>query len=138
MSRRVAREIAFKTLFQYDIGKNESEPALTELLDENGLSPESGAFARQLVEGVLTNVAVIDETLAKYLQKWELGRLAAVDRSVLRLAAFELLFRDDIPAAVTINEALELTKAFNSEESAKFLNGVLDRLAREKEDSEVQ
>ena len=137
MSRRVAREIAFKTLFQYDIGHNETEPTISELIEENGLEGASVEFARQLVAGTLKNLAVIDETLTKYLQKWELGRLAAADRNVLRLAVFELLYREDIPAAVTINEALDLSKVFHSEEAAKFLNGVLDKLAREQQGGEV-
>lgn len=136
MSRRLAREIVFKTLFQYDIGKNDLEPALSELLAESGLGDEYVRFARELAQGAVEHLETIDRELAKHLVNWEMGRLAAVDRSVLRLAAFELLFRSDIPAAVTINEALELSKVFNSEESAKFLNGVLDKLARRPQDSE--
>lgn len=138
MSRRLAREVAFKSLFQHDIGKNNLEPAVTELLAESGLSGDHARFARELAEGTVTHLEAIDHELAKYLVNWELGRLAAVDRSVLRLAAHEILFCDDIPTAVTINEALELSKAFNSEESAKFLNGVLDKLARGQQDSEVE
>ncbi|MCW3490270.1 transcription antitermination factor NusB [Dethiobacter alkaliphilus] len=138
MSRRLAREIAFKTLFQYDIGKNEVEPTISQLIEENGLEGAGVEFSRQLVLGTLKNLDAIDQALAGYLQKWELGRLAAVDRNVLRLAAFEILYREDIPAAVTINEALELSKAFHSEEAAKFLNGVLDKLARHQEGKEVE
>ncbi|MDW7651457.1 MAG: transcription antitermination factor NusB [Bacillota bacterium] len=138
MSRRVAREIAFKALFQHDIGKNELEPALSELLAESGVSGETAAFARKLAEGTLANLNEIDQTMSGYLQNWQIERLAAVDRNVLRLAGYELLYLEDIPAAVSINEALELSKAFNSEESAKFLNGVLDKLARDRKDSEVE
>lgn len=138
MSRRLAREIAFKTLFQYDIGKNQLEPALTELVDESGLKVDSAHFARQLAEGVLAHLAEIDDELQKYLVNWELNRLAAVDRSVLRLAAYELLFCQDIPSAVSINEALELSKVYNSEESAKFLNGVLDKLAHGEQGDKVE
>jgi len=131
MSRRLAREIAFKALFQEDVGKNGLEPALTELLAESGLSGDHAIFARRLAEGTLLQLKEIDNQLAKYLVNWEFGRLAAVDRSVLRLAAHELLYCTDIPTAVAINEALELSKLFNSDESAKFLNGVLDKLARD-------
>lgn len=138
MSRRLAREIAFKILFQHDVGKNETEPVFSELIEENGLHQDYVPFAKELAEGTLANMQVIDELLVKYLLNWEFDRLAAVDRNVLRLAAYELLYRDDIPTAVTINEALELSKAYNSEESAKFLNGVLDKLAREKKGSEVE
>ncbi|MBS3898061.1 MAG: transcription antitermination factor NusB [Dethiobacter sp.] len=133
MSRRLAREIAFKALFQEDVGKNCLEPVFTELLTESGLSGDHALFARQLAEGTLLHLAEIDNILAKYLVNWEFGRLAAVDRSVLRLATYELLYCADIPTAVSINEALELSKLFNSDESAKFLNGVLDKLARDQE-----
>jgi N utilization substance protein B len=138
MSRRLAREIAFKTLFQQDIGKNELEPAMTELLAESGLGADHARFARQLASGVLEHEAALDEILSQHLVNWEMSRLAAVDRNVLRLAAYELLYCDDIPVAVSINEALELSKAFNTDESAKFLNGVLDKLAREHKGEEVE
>jgi transcription antitermination protein NusB len=136
MSRRLAREVAFKVLFQSDIGKNQLEPALTQLLAESGLSEENARFARRLASGVLEHRDALDARLSRYLVNWELSRLAAVDRSVLRLAAYELLYCEDIPAAVSINEALELSKLFNSEESAKFLNGVLDKMVQK--DNEVE
>ena len=129
MSRRAAREIAFKTIFQVEQGRNDSEPTLSILLSDSGLSWQSALFARELVSGTLEKQQEIDQTIIPYLQNWRLERLAAVDRSVLRLAAFELLYRTDIPPAVAINEAIELCKAFSGEESAKFVNGVLDRLA---------
>jgi len=134
MSRHLAREVAFKTLFQLDIGKNGLEPALTDLLTESGLSAEYARFARELAEGTVANLPVIDRTLARYLVNWEFSRLAAVDRNCLRLAAFEILYREDIPDVVAINEALDLSKTFNGEESVAFLNGALDRLSKEKED----
>lgn len=135
MSRHLAREIAFKTLFQLDFGKNEVEPAFSRLLEENGLSGDNAVFARTLVDGTLQNQDSIDNMLARYLVNWELSRLAVVDRNVLRLAAYEILYREDIPNAVAINEALEISKIFHSEEAAKFLNGVLDKLARDLEDN---
>ncbi len=133
MSRRLAREIAFKTLFQKDIGTNEVEPALAELIEESGIAGDSARYARELVENTLANQADIDQLLSRHLVNWTMTRLAGVDRSILRLAAYELLYRDDIPAAVAINEALDICKTFNSEESAKFINGILDKIAREKE-----
>ncbi|HHX75193.1 MAG TPA: transcription antitermination factor NusB [Firmicutes bacterium] len=132
MSRRLAREIAFQTLFQRDLGRNETEPALSLLAAESGLGGEYVDFARELVEGAVREQETIDRAISRYLQRWELNRLAAVDRALLRLAAYELFFFPDIPAAVAINEALELCKRYHSEESAKFLNGVLDKIARER------
>ncbi len=132
MSRRLAREIAFKALFQHDIGKNDLEPTLSELLEEAGLGGDGARFARELAEGVLANRGEIDRVVSRHLMKWTFARLAGVDRSVLRLAAYELLYREDIPAKVAINEALEICKTFHDEEASKFLNGVLDKIAREK------
>ncbi|NLM52546.1 MAG: transcription antitermination factor NusB [Firmicutes bacterium] len=132
MSRRVAREIAFQTLFQHDIGKNEPEPTLTNLAEENGLNEKDAQFARDLVMGAIANLAALDQAVSECLHNWQLQRLAAVDRNILRLCAYELLFCHETPVAVAINEALELSKAFSSDESSKFLNGVLDRLAQQR------
>jgi N utilization substance protein B len=139
MSRRLAREIAFKAIFQQDVGKNELEPTLSDMLDEVSLNEEDTRFVRELVEGTLANQDAIDDVLEKYLVNWQFDRLAAVDRSVLRMAAYEILYRPDIPDTVSINEALEIIKMFNEEHSVKFLNGVLDKLARDREaGSEVE
>lgn len=132
MNRHLAREVAFKTLFQLDIGQNEVEPTLSDLLAESGLSSEYALFARELIEGTVANLAVIDQLLSQYLVNWQFARLAAVDRNVLRMAAYEIMYREDIPDVVAINEALEISKTYNSEEAVGFLNGVLDRLSREK------
>ena len=138
MSRRLAREIAFKTLFQRDIGNNDVEPALSELIEENGLSGDSARFARELTEGTVANQPAIYSELSRHLVGWTMSRLSGVDRSILRLAAYELLYCDDIPGAVTINEALEMTKMFQSEESSKFINGILDKISRGNERAEVE
>ncbi|MCL5981606.1 MAG: transcription antitermination factor NusB [Firmicutes bacterium] len=132
MNRHLAREVAFKTLFQLDIGQNEVEPTFSNLLAESGLSGEYALFARELIKGTVDNLAVIDQLLSQYLVNWQFARLAAVDRNVLRMAAYEIMYREDIPDVVAINEALEISKTFNSEEAVGFLNGVLDRLSREK------
>lgn len=137
MSRHLAREIAFKILFQHDIGKNPPEPLMSQLVAENGLNPTNAVFAEGLVKGAMAHLAGIDEVLAPHLKNWQYERIPAVDRSVLRLAAYELLFREDIPAAVSINEALELAKVYSDDESVKFLNGVLDKLAHSKKNSEA-
>ncbi len=131
MSRHLARETAFKTLFQLDFNNNEVEPTLSSLLEESGLNGEHAAFARSLVDGTIKNRESIDMLLTPYLVNWELSRLAVVDRNVLRLATYEILYREDVPNVVAINEALEISKIFHSEEAAKFLNGVLDKLARD-------
>lgn len=131
MSRRAAREVALKTLFQVDVGKMAPGDALASANSEQRLAPESAGYCRGLVDGTLANLAEIDAHLGKHAREWKIGRMANVDRNILRLAAYELLHRRDIPAAVAINEAVELAKKFSTAESGGFINGVLASLARE-------
>ena len=132
MKRRQAREYALQILFQVDftekkIGRRE----LDEFWADKKENKEIRKFAEELVKGTLEKLEDIDSLIEKLAENWILGRMAAVDRNILRFAAFEILYRKDIPSAVTINEALEIAKKYSSSESAPFLNGVLDRLAKE-------
>ncbi len=90
-------------------------------------------FAEALVKGTLDRLNEIDIMIEKVAENWLLKRMAAVDRNILRFAAYEILYRKDIPSAVTINEAIEIAKKYSTSEAAPFLNGVLDRLAKEVE-----
>ncbi len=85
-------------------------------------------FAVKLVEGVLAQRTEVDERISRYAENYEIGRLAVVDRNILRLAIYEMLHRTDIPPIVSINEAIEIAKRFGSEESSRFVNGILDRV----------
>ncbi len=133
-ARRVARERALQALYQV-----EQNPAATSLDaleaawsasdDEGGREPASHDFALRLVEGVRTNLAALDALLEEHSHNWRLDRMARVDRNVLRLGVYELQHCADIPRKVTINEAIELAKKFGNEESASFINGLLDRVA---------
>lgn len=129
MSRRLAREVAFKAIFQRDVGRNAMEPTLSHLIAEEGLSKDSARFARELAEGAAQNQEKLDELISAHLANWTLKRLASVDRNILRLAAYEILSCPDTPVAVIINEALEIGRLYHDEESAKFINGVLDKIA---------
>ncbi len=132
MSRRLAREIAFRALFQVDVGKCRTELALRHSLEDFNLEQPEQNFVHQLVEGAENNRSVLDEIIKKYLVKWEIDRLSAVDRNLLRLALYEIIYRPDIPHAVSINEALELAKKYGSSgEAVGFINGVLDRAVGE-------
>ena len=132
MSRRLAREAAFKTLFQIDIGKSAVEHALRYSLEGLRLTESEVQFTREMVEGTCLHLSDVDSLIQKYLVHWELQRLCAVDRNLIRLALFEILYRPDIPDAVAINESLELAKKYgSSEEAVAFINGVLDRAAAE-------
>ncbi len=138
MSRRLAREVAFRALFQIDIGKCRAEQALSYSLEGFSISEEEEKFLRDLVVGAADNQTLLDQLIKKNLVKWEIDRLSAVDRNLLRLALYEINFRPDIPPAVSINEALELAKKYGSTgEAVGFINGVLDRAVGEALESET-
>ncbi|NLW25175.1 MAG: transcription antitermination factor NusB [Clostridia bacterium] len=131
MKRRLARETAFQTIFQIDVGKNSPEEALTQRLQQVLLGESEKDFCRRLVKGTLENLQEIDKKIQQYVVDWKIERMPSVDRNLLRMAIFEMMYCEDIPNKVAINEAIELAKIFGSEESAKFINGVLDRLLKE-------
>ncbi len=133
--RRQARELALQFLYQYDLNGATKNPAAKleeyrELfwMTQEPVPEHAAAFANELISGVAANLAVIDEKIARYTEHWELSRIAAVDRNILRLAMYEMLFREDIPPVVSINEAVEIAKRFSTRESGAFVNGILDRL----------
>ena len=130
MSRRTAREAALKVLFQVDVGKNDPEEALRNTVQEDGLQDREAGFAGDLVRGALSHLEEIDTMIAPLAVDWSLSRMANVDRNVLRLAVYELLYLDDIPASVSINEAVDLAKTYSTPESGKFVNGILGNVAR--------
>ena len=128
MSKRTrARELALKAVYQYDLlGHSAAGPAL-EFCRRYG-SPDVLSFALELVEGCTGRRRELDEIIQKTAEHWELGRMPIVDRNILRIGAYELVFRDDIPPKVAINEAIELAKRYSTENSPMFVNGVLDRI----------
>ncbi len=130
-SRRKAREAALQFLFSLDIQGFPSIDQLPALIEEflegRPLEQKSHAFAIQLIQGVARHHEQIDIELTAFLLNFQLNRLGVVDRSLLRLALFEMRFAGDVPPIVVINEAIEIAKKFGSEESARFVNGVLDR-----------
>ncbi|MEW6440921.1 MAG: transcription antitermination factor NusB [bacterium] len=128
-ARRKAREMVLQGLYTADL-LNGWEQDPDELLIEEPGSAQSLPFARSLLEGVLQNRSDLDRRIEDCASHWKLQRMNIVDRNILRLGAFELLHRDDIPTRVSINEAVELAKVYGDRETAAFLNGVLDRIAR--------
>jgi len=93
--------------------------------------PEVRAFAEDLIVGSITNLEEIDTLIQKAAEKWRLLRMASIDRNILRFSTYELLYRKDIPDAVTINEAIEISKKYSTLESASFINGILDKISKE-------
>ena len=126
-SRHQARERALQILFQYDI---HGKPGLW--LDvfwkENEATDEVKAFAERLVAGVLEKKKELDVLIGKYATNWKVSRMPIVDRNILRAGVYELLWMDDVPAKVTVNEAIELAKSFGDDEASKFVNGILDQV----------
>jgi N utilization substance protein B len=129
--RKKSREFALQVLYQLNIIKQDVNTALTQF-QENFLSNEKADdFLTRLVQGVLEHRPELDRLIEKYSENWRLDRIDLVDRNILRLALFELLYCDEIPPKVTINEAIDLGKRFGSEESGSFINGILDRIQHE-------
>jgi transcription antitermination factor NusB len=126
--RTRAREIALQALFCGDIVEGLASDTAKDVIQHAEAQPEVKDFARELSLGVLGRIAEIDRLIAAAADNWDIGRLAVVDRNVLRLAVFELVGRDDIPARVSINEAIELSKRFSTAQSGGFVNGILDRV----------
>ena len=117
-----------RTLYEIEIGHTDTTSALAVTLEEANLSPEMAAYAERVVRGIRGNIAMIDHRLASIIKDYDYNRIAAVDRNVLRVAAYELLEVPEIPPAVTINEAIEIAKRYSTAESGKFVNGILGRL----------
>jgi N utilization substance protein B len=129
--RRHARELAVQFLYQFDLsGGGDLEETLRYFWQtaEQDISPATRKFAEELARGAVAHRAVIDEKISRYAEHWQLHRIAAVDRNILRLAIYEMLFRDDIPPVVSINEAVDIAKKYSTGESGAFVNGILDRL----------
>ncbi|WP_410502700.1 transcription antitermination factor NusB [Exiguobacterium acetylicum] len=126
MKRHMARELAVQSLFQMELSDLTAQEAIEFAVE----GKEYDTFVEQLVNGVETNKATIDQHIREALVNWSFERLGNIERTILRLAVYELLFETNIPVRVTINEAIELTKAFADEEATKIVNGVLGKVAQ--------
>ena len=129
--RRKSREFALQVLYQQSITKQDVALILSQLRAHFLPAGADDAFAEEIVRGVIGQASVIDEVIGRYSEHWRLDRMSLIDRNILRIATFELLFRDDIPPKVTINEAIDLGKRFGSEDSGGFINGLLDRIRKD-------
>jgi len=135
-SRHLARSIAMQTLYEWDFN-NQDNSRLEEIMNKNiaefGPGLEDAEFIQKLAKGTIDNLKEIDAIIEKAAPEWPIGQIATVDRSVLRLGLYELLFgnREEVPPKVAINEAIELAKSFGGESSGRFVNGVLGTVYRE-------
>ena len=126
--RRKAREAAVQYHFWRDLQRGEGPEKLDEFWEFCPATPRAREFAQPLIEGMVARLPEIDERIRRYSENYEFHRISPVDRNVLRLAIYEMLYRDDIPPVVSINEAIELAKTFGSADSGRFVNGILDRV----------
>ncbi|MDD5439415.1 MAG: transcription antitermination factor NusB [Candidatus Omnitrophica bacterium] len=130
--RSKARECAIKVLYAMDITKDTSEVCLDDFWKNQDVTNEEiKIFTTYLVKGVEGHYGDIDAVISKYATNWQIDRMAAIDRNILRMAVFELLHDQDIPSKVTINEAVEIAKRYGDKDSGKFVNGVLDKINKE-------
>lgn len=130
--RRKARELALQFLYQLEQnGAADPGPFEADFWARHPVDPEARAFADSLVQGAKRQQGEIDKRIAECTEHWDIDRMAVVDRNILRLAAYELLFEPAVPGKVAINEAIEIAKKFGTAESSRFINGVLDRIHRE-------
>ena len=127
--RTKARECALKILYAVDITNEEPKKCIdTFWKNHEKVSSEVEAFADSLVLGVCNNRAEVDKLILSHTTNWELKRLAVIDRNILRFATYELLFMEEIPPKVSINEAIDIAKRYGDKDSGKFVNGVLDKI----------
>lgn len=129
--RRRSRELALQALFFLDMnssGDGQADVAAFCLENEAKLTPTIQPFFMELVQGVMGNLDKVDPLLETYSRNWKVSRMPVVDRNIMRIAAFELLERPDIPPSVTINEAVDIAKKYSTRESGPFVNGILDRI----------
>lgn len=126
--RRRAREIALQVLYQLDISQGDPGEVLELYWENFRPSPKAREFCQKLIEGVRRSRGQIDPFIEENSENWSLKRMATVDRNILRLATFELLYCPEIPFKATLNEAIELAKRFGSDDSSAFINGILDKI----------
>lgn len=130
--RRLARECALEVLYRLELVGDEPEDTIQELLVRKNPSDEGEAHLRRIVATVQARRREVDMTLRRHLRRWRLERLKMLDRSILRIGCAEILFFDDVPPKVAINEAVDIAKKFSDDDSGRFVNGVLDGVYRER------
>jgi N utilization substance protein B len=143
-TRRDGRELALQALYSKDLVLQDAHLALQRIVDSFGegedpaleIRSKAISFASELVNGVIANLDEIDRRIAEKSKHWSMSRMARVDLNIMRLAVYELLYRPDIPKNVTMNEAIEVAKKYGAEDSASFVNGILDEIASTVTDKE--
>ncbi len=138
MRRRKAREVALKMLYQMELNGDDAEAALRKFCEIFPYQKEIVDYSRFLLVGINKEQQLLDQYIEKASEHWKLSRFTYVDKNILRIGAYEMLFSPDVPPKVAIDEAIELGKKFGSEDSKDFINGILDRILRERYEKGVR
>ncbi len=126
--RTLARELALQLMYQLDLRGPEVLDEIDAHLAENTRDPEVASFAREILTGCWERKETIDARIEEVARNWQISRMAVIDRNILRLATYELLYRDDVPPLVAINEAIDIAKKYSTRNSGPFVNGILDNI----------
>ncbi len=129
--RRETREWIMQFLFQLDFNPEPIDIALKDFWEDKNPNEREKMYAEEIIKGVVQRKKELDEQLSQYATRWNSDRMGAVDRTVMRVALFEMLYREDVPPIVSINEAVHFAKDFSSFQSGRFVNGVLDRIRKD-------
>lgn len=130
MGRRKARESSMKLLYQLELNKSFDEEIVEGFFDNENFTEDENKYINDSLKKIKENLDVIDCNIEKHIEGWKKDRLSKVDLAILRIAIYEITYRDDIPTEVSINESIEISKKFSSDESSKFINGVLGSFVR--------
>ena len=130
-SRRQARECVFQGLYAMEISRNSRDKTFADMLNRYSFDENTKSFASSLYIKTLDQKQFLERTISKFLENWELGRIALLDNLILQMAVCELLFFDDVPPKVSISEAIEIAKKYSTEDSSGFVNGILDSVFKE-------
>lgn len=138
MKRRESRQIILQALYQLDVTKSSPEEAINFIIEEQDVPDNELDFVKELVFGTINNMEKIDQLISQYLKGWTLSRLSNIDRNILRMSVYELLHKneDELSVNVIVNEAVELAKSFGTDDSPKFINGVLGSIVKANNDLE--
>jgi len=128
--RTVARECALKILYRIEVARDTAESSMEDFWAKTSYNEEVKDFATSLVRGTCENLSKIDDIISQCADNWQIKRMAVIDKNILRMGTFELLYMEGVPPKVAINEAIELAKKYGDIDSGKFINGILDKIRK--------
>jgi len=131
-NRRKARELVLEALYRIEVTQDDAEKIMTDIFLRRDYNPEVREYSSRLFKATTENLKEIDGLIAEYVENWDLSRIAILDKNILRFAICELLFVEGVPVKVVLNEAIEIAKRFSTQDSGRFINGVIDRIAKER------